>query len=127
VTVNQGSNVPLNASATDNTANAFTLNVATGTVTVIQAGLYLITYNVNIAAGSTGVFQLFQNSTALPNTIGTTQNSGAGGHMLEGFTLIRLSTNDQITIRNIGPASVLQTTVSGTTPTSAMLSILKVG
>jgi hypothetical protein len=83
---------------------------------------------VNIAAGFTGVYQLFQNSTALPNSIGTTQNSTAGGHQLAGFTLIRLSAGDVITIRNIGnSADTIQNTTDGVTPTSAMLSILKVG
>jgi hypothetical protein len=98
---------------------------------VNQAGLYLIEYSVNIAASFTGVYQLFRGAppgTALPNTIGSTENSAAGGHMLVGSTVVRLSAADTIGIKNIGNlADAFQNTTDGVTPTSATLSLLRVG
>jgi hypothetical protein len=98
-------------------------------VTAVQAGLYLISYNVNIAASSTGVYQLLRNNTTLvAGTIGSTENSAAGGHQLSGFTVIRLNANDFISIRNIGNiGDTLQGGTDGQTPTSAMLTIVKIG
>ncbi len=125
-TVANGADVPLNNSAPDNTSGAFTL--ASSRVTVAQAGIYLISYNVNIAALSTGVYQLIRNTTLIPGTIGSTENSAAGGHQLTGLTLIRLNAGDIISIRNVGNlGDFLQGGTDGQTPTSAMLSILKVG
>jgi hypothetical protein len=126
-TVDVGAAVPLNNSAAGNTAGAFTL--ASSQVTVTQAGLYMITYTVAIEGGTTGVYQLFQNAAGLPGTIGTTENNGNFGHMLIGFTLVPLNAGDLLSIRNISDsADVLQSGSAGVTnPTSAMLSIVKIG
>jgi hypothetical protein len=121
--------VPLSASASDNTSGAF--GPPSAQITVNQAGLYLIQYSVNLAAGSFGVYQLFRNTTtALPNTVGSTENSLAGGHMLVGATVIRLSATDTIGIKNIGTtADTFQNTTDGatTTPTSATLTMVRLG
>jgi hypothetical protein len=126
-TVDIGAAVPLNNSAAGNTAGAFTL--ASSQVAVTQAGVYLIEYDVAIEGGTTGVYQLFQNAAALPGSIGTTENNGNFGHMLVGFTLVPLNAGDLISIRNISDAAdVLQSATGGVTnPTSAMLSIVKIG
>ena len=66
------------------------------------------------------------------NAAGQTVANGAdvpaGGHQVTGLTLIRLNAGDIISIRNIGNiGDILQGGTDGQTPTSAMLSILKVG
>jgi len=96
---------------------------------VNQAGLYLVQYSVNLAATSFGVYQLFRDTnTALPNTIGSTENSVAGGHMLVGSTVVRLSAADTIGIKNIGNTTdIFQNTTDGVTPTSATLTLVRLG
>jgi hypothetical protein len=120
--------VPLSVGAPDNTSGAFS-GPASSQVTVTQAGLYLIAYSVNLAASSIGVYQLFRNtSTALPNTLGSTENSAAGGHMLEGATVVRLNAGDTIGIQHISVGTnTFQNTTVGATPTSATLTLVRVG
>jgi hypothetical protein len=118
-------NVPLTTAAGGNTAGAFSL--ASNTVTVVQAGTYLLSYTAAIGGG-TAAFQLFVNGTAVSGTIGVAVATSGGARHLVGSTAMTLTANSTVLVRNVSSAAAtLANTTGGQTPTSLALTILKVG
>jgi hypothetical protein len=119
-------NVPLTTVGGGNTAGAFSLT--SNTVTVVQAGTYLLSYRAAVSAG-TPMFQLVVNGTTLvPGTIGVAVLAAAGVRNLTGEAAVTLTANSTVLVRNVSTGTAtLAPASSGQTPTSLALTILKVG
>ncbi|HEY7618200.1 MAG TPA: hypothetical protein VH834_00450 [Solirubrobacteraceae bacterium] len=118
-----GAAAPLTTAGSGNTAGAFTITA--NTVTVVQAGTYLLTYSAAIGSGN-AVLQLVVNSNLVPGTLGGTSSSGT--RMLSGSAAVTLTANSTVLVRNVLATAVTLSGVLGTqTPTSVSLSILRVG
>jgi hypothetical protein len=123
-TVAIGGTVPLTNTGGGNTSGAFTL--ASNTVTVVQAGTYLLSYSA--AATGTPVFQLVVNGTAVPGTIGVAVLTAAGVRNLTGSAAVTVTANSTVLVRNVSNATAtLAAAAGGQNPTSLSLTILKVG
>ena len=135
--VSVGTSVAANANAPlttagSNTAGAFSL--ANNTVTVVNAGTYLLCYQAAInsvaaAAGNSAVFALAVNGAVVPGTLGVTQNgNNLGIHQLTGAAAVALTANATVNVRNVSTtADTLAAALDGQSPTSVTLTLLKVG
>jgi hypothetical protein len=117
---------PLTTAGGGNTAGAFTL--ASNTVTVVNAGTYLVWYRAAINAG-TAVFAVVANETVVPGTLGVAQNVAAGNsRQLTGSATVTLTANSTILIRNVlTTADTLAAAADGQSPTSVTVTLVKVG
>jgi hypothetical protein len=123
-TVATGITAPLTTAGSGNTSGAFTL--ASNTVTVVQAGTYLLTYSA--AVSSNTVFQLVVNGNLVAGTLGVAQAGSGGSRQLGGSAAVTLTANSTVLVRNVSSGTVtLAATLVGQSPTSVMLTILKVG
>ena len=119
-----GGTVPLTTAGAGNTAG---FSIASNTVTVVQAGTYLLSYSA-AASGGTPVFQLVVNGAVVPGTIGVAVLTAAGARNLTGSAAVSLTANSTVLVRNVSNATATLAAASGgQTPTSLALTILKVG
>jgi hypothetical protein len=115
--------VPLTTAGGGNTAG---FSLASNTVTVTQAGTYLLSYRA--AATGTPAFQLVVNGTVVPGTIGVAVLTAAGVRNLTGSAAVTLTANSTVLVRNVSNASATLAAASGgQNPTSLSVTILKVG
>jgi hypothetical protein len=126
--VNAGANAPLNATGVNTPAGFFTLNTTTGTVTVNQAGTYSVWFSVALGPGTASAYQLVVGGTLVPGSVGISANTGSSQHQGIGFAVVNVSAGAAVAVQNVGAsASTLSDSVDGVTPTSVMLTIVKVG
>ena len=122
-----GALAPLTTAGAGNTAGAFTL--ATNTVTVVNAGTYLLEYRVAVTS-ATAVFSLFVNGVQVPGTNGA---SGAVAsnppRQLSASAAVTLAAGSTVSVRNVstGTDSLAGAVLEGAAPTSVMLTLVKVG
>jgi hypothetical protein len=123
---------PLTTAGSGNTTGAFSL--ANNTVTVVNAGTYLLWYQTAInsvatAGANAAVFALVVNGTVVPGTLGVTVNgSNVGVHQLTGAAAVTLTANSTVLVRNVSStADTLAAATDGQSPTSVTLTLLKVG
>jgi hypothetical protein len=118
---------PLTTAGGGNTAGAFTL--ATNTVTVVNAGTYLLEYRVAILTQN-AVFALFVNGTQVPGTNGASGTvTGNPARQLGGAAAVTLTAGATVSVRNVSTTAdtLAGATLEGAAPTSVMLTLLKVG
>jgi hypothetical protein len=109
-----------------NTSGAFSL--ASNVVTVNQAGTYAMWFSVALAGGSTGAYQLVVGGTIVPGTIAISANTSTTQHQATGFAVVSVSAGALVNVRNVGTTTdTLASSVDNATPTSVMLTILKLG
>jgi len=125
-TVALNANAPLTTAGGGNTAGAFSL--ASNTVTVVNAGTYLIWYQAAIAASNAAVFQLFVNGAGVAGTLGVSQNPASSVHQLVGAATVTLAANATVNVRNVSTTTdTLASAVDGATPTSVSLTLVRIG
>jgi hypothetical protein len=117
---------PLSTAGAGNTPSAFTL--ASNTVTVVNAGRYLLWYQAAINQG-TAVFALVVNGTVVAGTHGVAQNVTTGNsRSLTGSAAVSLTANSTVLVRNVSnTADTLAAAADGQNPTSVTLTLIKVG
>jgi hypothetical protein len=97
VTVPANGDLPLTTQAGATTPGAFGFTSGSGTITVLAAGTYYISYQVPVASNGTPVLGI-----ALNGTLGQAGLSvnGGGNFTVSGFTLASLAANATVSIRN---------------------------
>lgn len=108
-------NFPLGAS---NAAQNVTIN--SDGITVLNAGVYKISYTINIqrsgVGASTGVFNMYRNGVAIPQTLTrTTVNNTNNNQAVSNTIITNLSANDKISVRISSGDSNISVTTNGYT------------
>ena len=115
--------LPLTQSEPPTTADQ-TLNTTTNTVTVSEAGTYLITATVD--SSTPGAYAITVNG-AIPNAYSAFGVTSATGGSSSISTLVTLNAGDQVGIGLISPSVTLSSTTAGITVPSTALTLTKVG
>jgi hypothetical protein len=97
--------------------------------------VYAIQYMVNLGGGggggNNGICQLNLSGTLIAGSIGSTSNTQTFGHQLVGSAIVSVAAGQSIGIQNIGSvvggSFTLETSVLGTVPTSATLTLIRIG
>jgi hypothetical protein len=108
VTVAANGDLPLTVAASANTAGAFGFTSGSGTITVLAAGTYYISYQVPVASNGTPVLGIAINGTL--GQAGLSVNGG-GNNTVYGFTLATLAANATVSIRNATGATLNTVTI----------------
>ena len=107
-----------------NTSGAFSL--ASNMVTVNQAGTYSVWFSVALGPGAASAYQLVVGGTLVPGSVGISDDNGSTQHQGIGFAVVNVPAGAAVAVRNVGnSASTLANSVDGATPTSVMLTLLK--
>ena len=119
-----GEDAPLTSTGDANTSGAFSL--ASNTVTVNQAGTYSVWFSVALGPGAASAYQLVVGGTLVPGSVGISDDNGSTQHQGIGFAVVNVPAGAAVAVRNVGnSASTLANSVDGATPTSVMLTLLK--
>jgi hypothetical protein len=121
-TVAANANAPLTTASAGNTTG---FSLSSNTVTVLQAGTYLVSFQVQLNP-TNSAYALFLNGTQVLGTVGV-GTSTAAIKLVSGTAILSLAANSTLNIRNVGNSSdSLAATVESAQPSNVVLTILRV-